>query len=88
MPLFSLSNLLNGVVKGAAKPLNGIQSNGLWNMQVMLRHIHAGVPYDALDGREVHSQRLYLTDIGMSAAVRRKQTHRRNGLQCLTKLVF
>ena len=42
---------------------------------------------DTLDGSQVHTQRLHLADIGMSAAVRRQERYFRNGLQCFLELV-
>lgn len=53
----------------------------------MLRHAHIGMSHNALDGREVYAQRLHLADIGMSAAVRCKQPHLRDGLQCFSELI-
>ena len=41
--------------KGFAEPINGIQSDGLLYVEVMLRHIHIGVAHNALDGGEVHT---------------------------------
>ena len=42
-------------------------------MEIMLSHLGVGVAYDALDGLNVHTQRLHLRHIGVAAAVRREQ---------------
>ena len=42
-------------------------------MEIMLSHLGVGVAYDALDGLNVHAQRLHLRHIGVAAAVRREQ---------------
>ena len=73
--------------KGFAEPINSIHTNAFLNVQVVLRHAHIGMSHDALDGREVNTQRLHLTDIGMSAAVRRKQPYLRDSLQRLAELI-
>ena len=41
-------------------------------MQVMLRHVQIRVPHHTLDGRQIHTQRLHLADVGVSAGVRRQ----------------
>ena len=46
--------------KGFAEPIDGIQSDGLLYVEVMLRHIHIGVAHNALDGGEIHTQCLHL----------------------------
>ena len=53
----------------------------------MLRHTDIGVSHDTLDGSQVHTQRLHLADIGMSAAVRRQERDFGNSLQSLFELV-
>lgn len=53
----------------------------------MLRHAHIGMSHDALDSREINTQRLHLADIGMSAAVRRQEGYFGNGLQSFFELV-
>ena len=42
-------------------------------MEIMLSHLGVGVAYDALDGLDIHAQRLHLRYIGVAAAVRREQ---------------
>ena len=42
-------------------------------MEIMLSHFGIGMAYDALDGLDVHAQRLHLRHIGVAAAVRREQ---------------
>ena len=42
-------------------------------MEIMLSHLGVGVAYDALDGLNIHAQRLHLRHIGVAAAVRREQ---------------
>ena len=42
-------------------------------MEIMLSHLGVGVAYDALDGLNIHAQRLHLRHIGVTAAVRREQ---------------
>ena len=42
-------------------------------MEIMLSHLGIGVAYDALDGLDIHAQRLHLRHIGVAAAVRREQ---------------
>lgn len=42
-------------------------------MEIMLSHLGVGVAYDALDGLDIHAQRLHLRHIGVAAAVRREQ---------------
>ena len=66
--------------EGLAEAIDSICTDRFLNMQIMLRHVHIGVSYNALDGREVYTQRLHLADIGMSAAVRRQQSHVGDGL--------
>lgn len=39
----------------------------------MLSHLGVGVAYDALDGLNIHAQRLHLRYIGVAAAVRCEQ---------------
>ena len=73
--------------KGFAEPVDGILSDGFLYVEVVLRHAHIGMSHDALDGSQVHTKRLHLADIGVSAAVRCKQPHLRDGLQCLTELI-
>jgi hypothetical protein len=38
-------------------------------MEIMLSHLGVGMAYDALDGLDVHAQRLHLRYIGVAAAV-------------------
>ena len=73
--------------KGFAEPIDGIQSDGLLYVEVMLRHIHIGVAHNALDGGEIHTQCLHLRDVSMSAGMRREGWNFRNGFQCLAELV-
>ena len=42
-------------------------------MEIMLSHLGIGVANDALDGLDIHAQRLHLRHIGVAAAVRREQ---------------
>ncbi len=42
-------------------------------MEIMLSHLGIGVAYDALDGLDIHAQRLHLRYIGVAAAVRCEQ---------------
>lgn len=42
-------------------------------MEIMLSHLGVGMAYDALDGLDVHAQRLHLRHIGVAAAVRCEQ---------------
>ena len=42
-------------------------------MEIMLSHLGVGMAYDALDGLNIHAQRLHLRHIGVAAAVRREQ---------------
>ena len=42
-------------------------------MEIMLSHFGIGMAYDALDGLNIHAQRLHLRHIGVAAAVRREQ---------------
>ena len=42
-------------------------------MEIMLSHLGVGVAYDALDGLNIHAQRLHLRHIGVAAAVRCEQ---------------
>ena len=42
-------------------------------MEIMLSHLGVGVAYDALDGLDIHAQRLHLRHIGVAAAMRREQ---------------
>ena len=42
-------------------------------MEIMLSHLGVGMAYDALDGLDVHAQRLHLRHIGVAAAVGREQ---------------
>ena len=46
---------------------------GFLNMEIMLSHLGVGMAYDALDGLDIHAQRLHLRHIGVAAAVRREQ---------------
>ena len=39
-------------------------------MEIMLSHLGVGMAYDALDGLDIHAQRLHLRYIGVAAAVR------------------
>ena len=45
------------------------------HMEIMLSHIHIGVAYDALNGREIHAKCLHLTNISMTTGVRSQQTY-------------
>ena len=47
--------------------------NGFLNMEIMLSHLGVGMAYDALDGLDIHAQRLHLRHIGVAAAVRCEQ---------------
>ena len=73
--------------KGFAEPIDGIQSDRLLYMEVMLRHIHIGVAYNALNGGEIHSQCLHLRDVSMSAGMGRQGWNFRDSFQRLAKLV-
>ena len=73
--------------KGFAEPFDGILPDGFLYVEIVLRHAHISMSNDTLDGSQVHSQRLHLADIGMSAAVRCKQPYLRDGLQCFTELI-
>ena len=42
------------------------------HMQVMLRHIQIRVANHTLNGRQIHTQRLHLADVGVAAGVRRQ----------------
>ena len=42
-------------------------------MEIMLSHLGIGMAYDALDGLDIHAQRLHLRHIGVAATVRREQ---------------
>ena len=42
-------------------------------MEIMLSHFGIGMAYDALDGLNIHAQRLHLRHIGVAAAVRCEQ---------------
>ena len=42
-------------------------------MEIMLSHLGISMAYDALDGLDIHAQRLHLRHIGVAAAVRREQ---------------
>ena len=42
-------------------------------MEIMLNHFGIGMAYDALDGLDIHAQRLHLRHIGVAAAVRCEQ---------------
>ena len=42
-------------------------------MEIMLSHLGVGMAYDALDGLNIHAQRLHLRHIGVAAAVRCEQ---------------
>ena len=42
-------------------------------MEIMLSHLGIGMAYDALDGLNIHAQRLHLRHIGVAATVRREQ---------------
>ena len=42
-------------------------------MEIMLSHLGIGMAYDALDGLNIHAQRLHLRHIGVAAVVRREQ---------------
>lgn len=73
--------------KGFAEPINGILPDGFLYVEVVLRHAHIGMSNDTLDGSQVHTQRLHLADIGVSAAVRRQERDLGNALQCFLELV-
>ena len=42
-------------------------------MEIMLSHLGVGMAYDALDGLNIHAQRLHLRYISVTAAVGREQ---------------
>ena len=42
-------------------------------MEIMLSHLGVGMAYDALDGLNIHAQRLHLRHIGVTAAMRCEQ---------------
>lgn len=67
--------------KGFAEPVDSILPDGFLYVEVVLRHTHIGVSHDALDGSQVHTKRLHLADIGVSAAVWRQEGYFGNGLQ-------
>lgn len=73
--------------KGFAEPVNGILPDGFLYVEVVLRHTHIGMTDDTLDGSQVHTQRLHLADIGMSAAVWCQERDLGNGLQSFFELV-
>lgn len=73
--------------KGFAEPFDGVLPDGFLYVEVVLRHADIGMSHDALDGSQVHTQRLHLADIGMSAAVRGQERHFGNGLQSFFELV-
>ena len=49
------------------------------HMQIVLRHVQIRVAHHALDRRQVHAQRLHLTDIGVPARMRRQLPYSFNG---------
>ena len=57
-------------------------------MEIMLRHVHVRVAYDALDGSQIHTQRLHLADVGVAAAVRRQYPDAAHFLQSLLEVMF
>ena len=59
--------------KRLTEQLDRALPNGFLNMEIMLSHLGVGVAYDALDGLDIHAQRLHLRHIGVAAAVRREQ---------------
>ena len=59
--------------KRLAEQLDRTLPNGFLNMEIMLSHLGISMTYDALDGLNVHAQRLHLRHIGVAAAVRREQ---------------
>ena len=59
--------------KRLAEQLDRTLPNGFLNMEIMLSHLGVDMAYDALDGLDVHAQRLHLRHIGVAAAVRREQ---------------
>ncbi len=73
--------------KGFGKAAYGLLPDAVLNMEIMLSHIHVGVSYDTLDGREIHAQRLQLADIGMSAAVRCQQSYTLYRGKCFAEMV-
>ena len=56
-----------------AEALYRVLADGFLNMEIMLSHLGVGMTYDALDGLNIHAQRLHLRHIGVAAAVRREQ---------------
>ena len=44
-------------------------------MEIMLSHFGIGMAYDALDGLNVHAQRLHLRHISVAAAMRGEQAN-------------
>ena len=73
--------------KGFAEPVDGVLPDGFLYVEIVLRHADIGMSDDALDGSQVHTKRLHLDDIGVSAAVRRQEGYFGNGLQSLFELV-
>ena len=59
--------------KRLTEQLDRTLPNGFLNMEIMLSHLGVGVAYDALDGLNIHAQRLHLRHIGVAAAVRCEQ---------------
>ena len=73
--------------KGFAEPIDGIQSDGLLYVEVMLRHIHIGVAHNALDSGEIHAQCLHLRYVSMSTGMRREGWNFRDGFQRFAELI-
>ena len=69
------------------KAADGLLPDAVLHMEIMLGHIHVGVAYDALDGREIHAQSLHLRYIGVSARMRRQLAHAFDLLESFPKFI-
>lgn len=56
-------------------------------MEIVLGHVDVGMADDALDGGKINAQSLKLTDVGMSAAVGRQDTHALDFTDCSLEFV-
>ena len=64
--------------EGLSKLVNCFLADSVLHMQVVLCHIYISMAYDTLDSGQVDSQSLHLTNIGVSARVRRQNTYSLN----------
>ena len=69
--------------KSFTEPCDGVLSDGLLHMEIVLRHVDICVADDALDGGKVNARSLHLRHISMTAAVGRQKRHLGDGLQRL-----